>query len=112
MTSAKNKVLSSVRVSGGSSQSEEVLVKAIDKKMLLEKGVKDINYYTDTFLPAWGRLTDEERLLLTERYIRKRQNYGDWTGVIKDKLYLERTAAYEHSDWALVRLTKLLWGRC
>lgn len=112
MTSAKNKVLSSVRVSGGSSQSEDVLVKKLDKKILLEKALKDVNYYANTFLPAWERLNDDERFLLTERYIKKRPRYGDWTMAIKNKLYLERSAAYDHADEALKRLTRLLWGRC
>ena len=115
MTSAKNKVLSSVRVSGGSSQSEDVLVKKIDKKILLEKGLKKVNHYTDVFLPAWERLTEEERYLLSERYVHPRRYKnacGEWVISVVAKLHISRSEAYRRSDDALERLTNLLWGSC
>lgn len=114
MTSTKGRMMSSTPVSGGSSQAEDVLAKAIDRKQLLEKGLKKVNHYTKIFIPAWERLTEEERYLLSERYVRPRRHrnaYGEWVTKVEVKMHISRSEAYRRSDEALERLTDLLWGQ-
>jgi hypothetical protein len=94
-------------VKGGRSTQEERLINGISRKDVLEKGYKDAVHYINEVSPCWDRLTEEERYMLTARYI----DYDERNGIekIMKRFYISRTAAYNRSFAALERLSKLIF---
>ncbi len=99
--------MSTVPIHGGGSRREEALCEAIDKKTILENGYRRAQEYNDEFMPCWERLTEDERYMLTMRFV----EHLDGGGIkhIMEKHSLSRAEAYRRSDKALKRLTKLLF---
>jgi len=110
MTAPKSPILSSTPVSGGGSSTEDMWIKSIDKKAILESDLGDAKIYMGWFLPAWSRLTEEEQILLKERFMRK-NNRGQWVETVRGRLFIAKSEAYDRSNEALRHLTFLLWGR-
>ena len=96
--------LGSTPVQGGSSKREDCLINAIDEKTLIEEGVRAAREYFAELLPAWRRLTDDERFMLTVRYID-----DDHQGIqhIMSRYHVEKTEAYNRSNAALNRLASI-----
>lgn len=94
-------------VHGGGSRREERLCEVIDKKAVIENGYRRAVEYHREFEPCWNRLTDDERNILTLRFV----DYLDGGGIKRtmDKYNISKTEAYRRSDQALRRLTKLLY---
>lgn len=94
-------------VQGGGSKTEELLCAAIDQKTVAEYGAVEARRYFAEIEPCWERLTEDEKLVLTARYI----DYNEHDGIqrIMSRLNVEKSKAYDLSNAALERLTKLLF---
>lgn len=101
------KAMSTTPTHGGGSRREEKLVELIDKKTVLEQGYHRAREYMREFGPCWERLTDQERDLLRMRFV----DYLDGGGIgrIMEKYHVGKTEAYDRSNRALRRLSKLLF---
>jgi len=107
MTAVRGAALSPTPVQGGGTRMEDMLVNTIDKKAVYEHGYKQAEEYHRELLPAWERLTDAERFMLKARYV----NNDEYNGIsaIMEYYHISRTEAYNRSNKALRRLTKLLF---
>ena len=94
------------RVSGGGGAGDAVAAR-LDKRELAKKGYQLARDFLDELEPAWRLLTDEERLMLTARYVDRDEGRG--VEKIMDALYIGKTEAYRRSDLALGRLAELLF---
>lgn len=99
--------MSSTPVHGGGSHFEETLCAVIDKKAVLREGHRRAMDYDREFAPCWMQLTDEERDLLTLRFVDRSEGSG--ISIIMRKYNWEKTKAYQRSNEALQRLSKLLF---
>lgn len=99
--------MSAAAVRGGGSRFEEHLCAAIDKKDVLREGQRQAKEYKAEFMPCWARLTDEERDMLTLRFVDYRE--GNGIKAIMEKYNVSKSEAYNRSNEALSRLTKLLF---
>lgn len=102
---------SSTPVQGGGSKAEESLCGLIDRKQVAEYGYHRAKKYLNEFEPCWQRLNEEERYLLTERYVESRNDSDRraWVERCRQKLNIEKSEIYDRSSAALNRLTKLIW---
>lgn len=99
--------MSAAAVHGGGSRFEEHLCAVIDQKDLLREGHRQAEEYEAEFLPCWERLTNTERDLLTLRFVDYRE--GNGINAIMEKHNVSKSEAYNRSNAALDRLTKLLF---
>ena len=90
---------------GGDNRREEMLVDAIDKIMLAEHGAKEAEMYFTTVMPAWNKLTDDERYLLWERFVTGEKGIQR----IMARKNVEKTLAYDMSNKALAKFRRLLF---
>lgn len=96
-------------VSGGGSRTEDSWAYCIDQLDTLESKRKKAQEYMDWFRPAWGRLTEEERIVLEEHYMIQRIG-GRWMESAANRLHIERSSVYRLNDAAVDRLSSLLYG--
>lgn len=94
-------------VQGGGCKTEEMLCAAIDQKTVAEYGKNEAERYFDEIAPCWERLTEDERFMLTVRYVDRDEREG--IRRIMERFDVEKTKAYDLSNAALERLTKLLF---
>lgn len=94
-------------VKGGGSDHEEKLISGISKKDALEKGYRDAMVYINEIKPCWDRLTGEEQFLLISRFVDHEERNG--IERIMNRFYISKTEAYNRSNAALKRLSKLLF---
>lgn len=96
-------------VKGGGNRAEEAMCAAIDKKTVIEHGIKLAEEYRKEIMPAWNRLTDGERFCLTARFV----DYSEQNGIelIMRKFSISKTEAYNRSNAALDRLSKLIFWK-
>lgn len=96
-------------VQGGANRTEENLCVGIDKKELLQHGLEKANEFYLDVMPAWERLTDDERFCLTARFI----DYAEGRGIqqIMERYCIERSEAYRRSDAALEHFSSILFWR-
>lgn len=101
--------LGSNPVKGGSSKTEEMLCASIDKKTVAEHGLRLAKEYIAEIGPAWNRLTEDEKFYLSARFI----DYDERNGIdlIMRKYNISKTEAYNRSNDALGRLSKLVFWR-
>lgn len=78
---------------------------------VLGERYKGAREYMSWYRPAWDRLAEEERYILTEFFLRDEDSRTDAINNIGDKLFIERTQVYRRRDRALGRLALLLYGR-
>ena len=90
---------------GGDNRREEMLVDAIDKIMLAEHGAREAEMYFSTVLPAWEKLTEDERYLLNERFVMGEKGIQR----IMARKNIEKTLAYDLSNKALAKFRRLLF---
>lgn len=99
--------LSAAPSHGGGNKVEEAIVEGIYRKDALEEGERQAEEYFAELLPAWEQLTDEEREILTSRFIERDGNVFK----IMKRLHIEKSEAYRRSDAALEHLGRLLYWR-
>ena len=94
-------------VQGGASRTEENLCNAIDQKMVARHGLNKAQEYDRDISACWERLTPEEQFCLLARFIDHEE--GDGIAKIMERFQVKRTEAYELSNRALCRLSKLIF---
>lgn len=95
-------------VQGGGRKTEEMLCAAIDQKTIAEYGTAEAKKYFDEIAPCWERLTDDERFMLTARYV-DNESERDGIAAIMDRYGIGKSKAFDLSSEALDRLAKLLF---
>lgn len=86
---------------------EDRLCKSIDQKAVAMHGLKKAREYERDISMCWQRLTEEERFCLTARFIDHEE--GNGIAKIMNRLNVEKSEAYNRSNAALERLSKLLF---
>lgn len=107
MTSVKSASGNPTPVQGGANQMEDRLCKSIDQKAVAMHGLKKAREYEWDISMCWQRLTEEERFCLTARFIDHEE--GNGIAKIMNRLNVEKSEAYNRSNAALERLSKLLF---
>lgn len=107
LTSVTARVGSTPVSGGGGNKVEEALVNGLAKKEIAQRGYDMARAYLHELTPCWERLSEDERYVLTVRYID--QEEGGGIQRIMDRYHVSRSEAYRRSDAALSRLSKLLF---
>lgn len=94
---------------GGGNKVEQALVAGISQKEIAERGYTKASEYMQGIRPAWERLTEEEKYMLTVRFVDHEE--GDGIKRIMDRFYVSKSEAYNMSNAALNRLAKLIFWR-
>ena len=89
---------------------EERLVSQIDEIDVLKERYRRALEYMSWFRPAWDALTDDERYILQEFFIRDGVSKTTAVLNISYRIHVERAQAYRYKDKALARLALLLFG--
>ena len=92
---------------GGGNKVEETMVAALAKKEIVTRGYDMARDYLRELTPCWERLSEEERYMLTVRYIDREE--GNGIPLIMERYHISRSEAYRRSEAALNRLSKLLF---
>ena len=92
---------------GGGNKVEEAMVAALAKKEIVTRGYDMARDYLRELTPCWERLSEEERYMLTVRYIDREE--GNGIPLIMERYHISRSEAYRRSEAALNRLSKLLF---
>jgi len=90
---------------------ETRLAASLDEIDVLRERYRRALEYMEWFRPAWDALTDDERFILTEFFLREDISKTEAIGNISDRLYIERSWVYKKKDAAIMRLTLLLYGK-
>lgn len=109
LTSATAHLGSTPVSGGGGNRVEQALVVGISQKEIAERGWRQSKEYEQGILPAWERLTEDERYILTVRFIDHEE--GDGIKRIMDRYYVSKREAYNMSSDAIERLAKLIFWR-
>lgn len=94
-------------VRSGGSTAEDSWARSVDQIEALEAKVEQAQEFMLWFSPAWSRLTEDERVVLEERYVIKRVA-GRWETSAINRLHRSRSPLYKLSDTALKRLASFL----
>jgi hypothetical protein len=92
---------------GGGNRTEEALAAALTQKEIVTRGYTMARDYLRELTPCWERLSEEERFMLTVRYIDQLE--GNGIPLIMEKYHISRSEAYRRSEAALNRLSRLLF---
>ena len=98
----------SAPVSGsGGNHVEEALCAGIAQKDIARHGYIKATEYRADIAPCWERLTDDERYMITARFV----DFTEKDGIkrIMKKYMIEQAEAYRRSNRALEHLEKLLF---
>ena len=90
---------------------ETRLASSLDEIDVLKERYRRALEYMEWFRPAWDKLTDDERFILTEFFLREDITKTEAILNIGDRLHIERTWVYRKKDTALTRLSLLLYGK-
>jgi hypothetical protein len=96
-----------VMVSGGGADMDDKYASVIDKKTVLEHGYQLASEYKSELMPCWNRLTPDEQFMLVCRFIDRDETRG--IDAIMAKYFIGKTEAYNRSNAALQRLSKLIF---
>lgn len=94
---------------GGGNKAERAMVFGLHQKEIAERGLEAAAGYMKRFIPAWERLTEQERYLLRVRYVDYGYENRKWTDRVHDRYGYEKSQAYDLCSAALERLSTLLW---
>lgn len=108
MISPRGSNLSKQPVAGGTSQTEDAWISGIDRKQTIAEKLKEAERYMAWFKPAWDRLTEEERIILEESYIKRGER--PWTEHAANRLHCSVPELYRRRNDALERMKVLLYG--
>jgi len=98
------------RIGKGSleNETETVLAEELTRKTeIIARGYCMARDYVRELMPCWERLSEEERYMLTVRYIDPLE--GNGISRIMEKYHISRSEAYRRSEAALNRLSRLLF---
>lgn len=101
--------LNSIAVQGGGNKYEEMLCGGVDRKTVVEYGHRQALQYVKEFMPCWKRLTEEERFLLTCRFIEDSSSEKAGVTRVMERYSISKSEVYRRTDQALKRLSKLLF---
>ena len=90
---------------------ETRLAASLDEIDVLKERYRRALEYMEWFRPAWDALSDDERLILSEFFLREDISKTEAIGNISERLYIERSWVYKKKDAALTRLSLLLYGK-
>lgn len=100
--------LGSTPVTGsGGNRVETAMAEGIHQKEIAEQGFLKAQEYMEQIGPCWNRLTEDERYMLMVRFIDHTE--GDGIKRIMNRYNIEKTEAYNKSNAALTRLSKLIF---
>jgi hypothetical protein len=89
---------------------EARLAAQLDEIDVLKERYRQALAYMAWFGPAWEKLSEDDRFVLTAFY----QHEGkqeDAVGEICDRFFIERSSAYNKKNRAIAKLTLLLYGK-
>ena len=87
---------------------ETALAEELTRKTeIIARGYYMARDYIHELLPCWERLSEEERFMLTVRYIDRDERNG--IRQIMEQYHISRSEAYRRSEAALNRLSRLLF---
>jgi len=90
---------------------ETRLAASLDEIDVLKERYRRALEYMEWFRPAWDALTEDERFVLSEFFLREDISKTEAIGNITDKLHVERSQVYFRKDRALSHLSLLLYGK-
>ena len=90
---------------------EARLAAQLDEIDVLKERYRQALEYMAWFRPAWEQLSEDERFILREFFMRTDINKTDAMLNIGDRLHIERTHVYRRKDKALEHLALLLYGK-
>lgn len=90
--------------------SENRIIATLDKIDLLAERRRQAREYLEWFLPAWGLLREEDRIVL-EGFFLGEGNQDERVTILADRFYIERDSVYRRKNRALDRLADALYGR-
>ena len=76
---------------------------------VLEERLRQATEFVTWFQPAWDRLSEEERFILSAFF--KEPMSGSPVAAVCEELHLEKSRVYQKREAALAHLTTLLYGR-
>lgn len=91
--------------------SEDRIVKGIEEINVLKERYRQALEYMAWFLPAWEKLTEDERYVLQTFYGEDNQYGASAIYDICDRFGIERSSAYNRKNRALSHLVTLLFGK-
>jgi len=89
---------------------EERIAAAIDEIDVLKERYRRALEYMEWFRPAWEQLGEDEQFLLRQFFCLEISK-TDAVCNIYDKLYIERSQAYNRKEKAVAHLALLLYGK-
>jgi len=98
------------KVSSNHRAVESKLAAVIDSIDVLRVRHKHAMEFCEWFTPAWERLTEDERYILSCFYENQQCN-EDGISVASEHFHIERSSVYKKKDRALAHLTLLLYGK-
>lgn len=90
---------------------EARLAASLDEIDVLKERYRRALEYMEWFSPAWDALTEDERFILSEFFLREDIRKTDAIFNIGDRLHIERTHVYRKKEKALEHLALLLYGK-
>ncbi len=87
------------------------LASSIDAIDILRERYRQALEFREWFEPAWDSLSEDDRFILTEFYRDDDGRQQDVVGGICEYFHIERTAAYNKKNRALMRLAHFLYGK-
>ena len=107
LTGVTSRLGSTPVTGGGTNKVEEALAVGLAKKEIVARGYDMARDYLRELTPCWERLSEEERYMLTVRYIDREE--GNGIPLIMERYHISRSEAYRRSEAALNRLSRLLF---
>ena len=90
---------------------EARLAASIDEIDVLKERYRRALEYMEWFSPAWDALTEDERFILNECFLREDISKTEAILNVGDRLHIERAQVYRRKDKSLDRLALLLYGK-
>ena len=89
---------------------EDKIVNGIEEIDVLKERYRQAEQYMAWFEPAWSKLTESERIILTSFYSSE-EDAQNAVSLMSDLFHIERTTVYNRKNIALKHLTRLLYGQ-
>ena len=88
---------------------EDRIIEGIAEIDVLKERYRQAVEYMNWFRPAWDKLTEDDRYVLTAFFLDERT--GCPVDIVADHFGIERTSAYSKRKRAIERITNLLYGK-
>ena len=90
---------------------EERIINALEEIDVLKERYRQAVEYMDWFVPAWEKLSEDDRYVL-EAFYGEDSEYGSGAAdEVAEYFSIERSSAYRRKNRSLEKLTTLLYGR-